>query len=261
VYLLAGEASSLLVDAGAPFDLEVLDAQLESLLGSGLPPVNYLFPTHTETNHSSGLGRLLDRFPDAVVVGDPTDLHLNFPRHADRVSDHPAGRELELGARGFIWLPAIFRDLPSTRWGFDCGSRVLFSGDGLAFTHYHMAGHCGHTAEESMAAAESLDVQSMTRLFSEAAFCWTRFVDAEAYIRALDDLVEQLDVRVIAPAHGLPITEPRTHPCPYPGRDPHRSEADGRGPAMIERCAVVGTRDSGAHDTDQLAKASGERHA
>lgn len=207
VYVVAGADASVVVEGGAPFDLDVIQTQLDQLLDDGLPPVRFLFPTHPETNHSSGVGDLLERFPYSVLIGDPTDFHLNFPQYLDRLSERAARVPIDLGGREFFWVPGIFRDLPSTRWGFDTGSRALFTGDGLAYAHYHNAGHCAHTAEESIAEADSLDVQAMMRMFAEAAFYWTRYIDIDVFIDRLDALLEELDVKIIAPTHGLPIAD------------------------------------------------------
>ncbi len=146
VYLVCGEESSLLVEAGHPQDLPALEAQLESLLARGVAPLT------------------------SLVIVD-----------------------------------AVIRDLPSTQWGFDSRRRVLFPGDGFAYSHYHQAGMCGSTAEE----APELALEDMTGLFAELALYWTRFTDMEPYIARLEALLARLDVALIAPTHGLPITDRR----------------------------------------------------
>ena len=86
---------------------------------------------------------------------------------------------------------------------------MLFPGDGFAYSHYHEDGHCGQTAEES----PSLDLPEMTALFAELALYWTRFQDLEPYIARLHELLDELDVRIVAPTHGLPIADlPRILP-------------------------------------------------
>jgi hypothetical protein len=80
---------------------------------------------------------------------------------------------------------------------------VLFPGDGFAYSHYHEDGHCGQTAEES----PSLDLPEMTALFAELALYWTRFHDLEPHIVRLLALLDDLDVRIVAPTHGLPIAD------------------------------------------------------
>lgn len=204
VYLVAGERASLLVEAGHPQDLPVIERQLEDLLAGGLPPLGYVFTTHQETPHAGGLGRLLDRYPGAVACGDVRDLHLIFPGHEDRLRPLAIEESIDLGGREFVCVEPVIFDLTSTRWGFDSGRRVLFCGDGFAYSHYHEDGHCGKVAEES----PSLDLPEMTALFAELALYWTRFVDLEPYIARLDGLLlDELAVELVAPTHGLPITD------------------------------------------------------
>ena len=47
----------------------------------------------------------------------------------------------------------------------------------------------------------------MTGLFAELALYWTRFSDMEPYIDRLTALLRDLDVDLIAPTHGLPISD------------------------------------------------------
>lgn len=206
VYLIAGDRDSALVEGGHPHDLEVLDGQLEELFAVGVPVPRYLFATHTETPHCAGFGRILARFPEAEVVGDVTDLHLISPEYADRMRPLAPGDSIDLGGTELRVVEAVFRDFIHTRWAFDTRSRVLFTGDGLAYSHYHEAGQCARVAEE----VPELDLPDMTALFSELAFYWTRFNDIEPYIARLDALVfDELEAVAIAPTHGLPVMDPK----------------------------------------------------
>ena len=205
VYLVSGTECSLLVEAGAPRDLPMIEAQLGALLDDA-PPLRYVFTTHTEAPHAAGVGRLLQRFPDVMVCGDVEDLHLIFPEYTDRMRQLAPGDELALGGTTFRVVEGVMRDMPRTRWGYDTARRSLFPGDGFAYAHYHRAGQCGKLAEE----VPTLDLPSMTALFSIAAFYWTRFVDIELYIERLAELVfSELVVDLVAPTHGLPISDVR----------------------------------------------------
>jgi hypothetical protein len=82
---------------------------------------------------------------------------------------------------------------------------VLFTGDGFAYSHYHLAGQCGNSAEE----ASDLELQDMTAVFGSAAFPWIRYVDIEPYIQAMERVLEDLAVGIVAPTHGLPVTDIR----------------------------------------------------
>jgi flavorubredoxin len=146
---------------------------------------------------------VLARHPEVEVCGDVRDFHLFFPGLTDRFRPMAVGESLDLGGTEFVIVEAAIRDLITTQWGFDTSRRVLFPGDGFAYSHYHEAGMCGHTAEE----APELALADMSGLFAELALYWTRFSDMEPHIAQLRGLLEELDVALIAPTHGLPITD------------------------------------------------------
>jgi flavorubredoxin len=113
------------------------------------------------------------------------------------------GDEIDLGGRSLMAVEPVIRDLRTTYWGFDTKERVLFPGDGFAYSHYHEDGHCGLVAEEAV----SLDLPDVSSTFADLALFWTKFADMNVYCDQLDRLIERLDVKVIAPTHGLPITD------------------------------------------------------
>jgi hypothetical protein len=83
---------------------------------------------------------------------------------------------------------------------------VLFPGDGFAYSHYHEDGHCGLIAEEAV----SLDLPDVSSTFADLALFWTKFADMNVYCDRLDHLIARLDVKIIGPTHGLPITDVKT---------------------------------------------------
>lgn len=200
-YLVAGRAAALLIETGHPRDAEATLTQVQRALERTGVPLRYIFTTHQETPHAGGLGYLLKHFPDAVVCGDVRDYHLVFPQHARRLRPLAAGDELDLGGTRIRVLHPVLKDLTSTLWAFDPLRRALFPGDGFAYSHYHGQRQCGRLAEE----VPDLPFAEMAGLFAEAALYWTRFVAIEPYIARLDALLDELDVRLIAPTHGLPI--------------------------------------------------------
>jgi flavorubredoxin len=206
-YLVVGDRHCALVEAGDTGFAEFILGQLEQLLARGLPDLRYVFVTHTEMAHAGGLGHLLDRFPDATVHGDVSDLHLVFPQFAERQHFAEPGERFDLGGTEIAVVESVFRDLVCSRWFFDTRSRVLFTGDGFAYGHYHADAACGHFVEE----APDLDMVHQMRRYGVTAFHWTQYVDIEPFIERLDELLlGELDVNAIAPGHGLPIGDPRT---------------------------------------------------
>ena len=113
------------------------------------------------------------------------------------------GDEIDLGGRTLMAVEPVIRDLRTTWWGFDTKESVLFPGDGFAYSHYHEDGHCGLIAEEAV----SLDLPDVSSTFADLALFWTKFADMNVYCDRLDHLIERLGVKVVAPTHGLPITD------------------------------------------------------
>lgn len=202
-FLVIGSDASLLVETGHPKDFHEIERQAGEVLSDSGPKLKYLFITHQETPHSGGLGRMLDRYPDLTVHGDVSDYHLAFPQYVDRLKHMEVGDVIDLGDRKFVAVEPVVRDLRTSLWGFDTGGRVLFPGDGFAYSHYHWDGHCGKVAEE----ATSLDLVDVSAVFAERALFWTKFTDMNIYVDKLEEMLEDLDVAVVAPTHGLPILD------------------------------------------------------
>lgn len=201
-FLVIGENASLLVETGHPKDFPHIERQLNELL-AGRPPLKYLFITHQETPHSGGLARVMSRYPEAVLCGDVSDYHYVIPQWVDRMQSMERGEEIDLGGRSFRVVEPVIRDLRTSWWGFETRDRVLFPGDGFAYSHYHEDGHCGLTAEEAI----SLDLPDVSSTFANLALFWTKFADMKKYTERLNEVLEELNVKMIAPTHGLPITD------------------------------------------------------
>ncbi len=206
-FLVAGDDASILVETGHPKDFPVIERHLSELFAQGIAPLKYLFVTHQETPHCGGLGRILKSFPDAILCGDVSDYHLAFPQYEHRMQWMKEGDEIDLGGRTLMAVEPVIRDLRTTWWGFDTRERVLFPGDGFAYSHYHEDGHCGLVAEEAV----SLDLPDVSSTFADLALFWTKFADMNVYCDRLDHLIERLGVKTIAPTHGLPITDVSDH--------------------------------------------------
>jgi hypothetical protein len=48
----------------------------------------------------------------------------------------------------------------------------------------------------------------MTGLFADLALYWTRFTDMRPYTERLAEMIDRRGVELIAPTHGLPISDP-----------------------------------------------------
>jgi hypothetical protein len=103
-----------------------------------------------------------------------------------------------------VFLEALLRDLPSSMWGYDTGSQTLFCSDGLGFGHYHDTGQCGKLAED----VPDLPIEQLIGEFLESSLYWTRLRSVAPHAERLRQLLGgDYPAKIIAPAHGSPITD------------------------------------------------------
>jgi flavorubredoxin len=110
-FLVAGETASVLVETGHPKDFPVIERHLSELFARGAPALKYLFVTHQETPHCGGLGRILQRFPEAILCGDVSDYHLAFPHYESRMRWMNEGDAIDLGGRSLMAVEPV---IPAT---------------------------------------------------------------------------------------------------------------------------------------------------
>lgn len=213
-YLVVGSERALLVDAGLPALWGELSRALDEILGDR--QLDWVIPTHPEVAHAGDLHRLLAKYPQLAVGGDVRDYHLYYPDLVERFHTLPAGTQLELGGGlRFTVLPALIKDLPNSVWGYESRSRVLFTADGISYTHHlppddaddddlvlHLPGECTLTSSELGAAPRPEQASFITR----ASLYWTRYVPMDRFFAAFAELRERHPVAILAPAHGNVVT-------------------------------------------------------
>lgn len=212
VFLLKGTKHTLLVDTGMPKFWGSMKAQLDAALDGR--QLDYLFPTHPESPHAANLPKILDRYPGCRVVGDTRDYALYHPGHADRLDPSKLGDEIDLGELKLTFIPAVFKDLPSTLWAYESTHQVMFVSDGFAFLHtgsavpedddpLHRPGECALNSSELIGGLTTEKGDFIVR----ASLYWSRFVEPELIFTQLRELFEKYPTKVIAPAHGNVIVD------------------------------------------------------
>ncbi|HEX4305915.1 MAG TPA: MBL fold metallo-hydrolase [Solirubrobacterales bacterium] len=210
LYALIGREHSLLVDTGLPSGWPTLERELDQVFGDRAP--TWIFPTHPEFPHSGNLQALLDRYPEAQVIGDMRDYHLFFPGIEARSTHVTPGHRLDLGGLSCEFVPAMLKDLPSTLWLYEATEQVLFAADGFSYFHrqpetedeeeddvpVHLAGECGLFVSEL---DSELDAEQAVMIIANA-LSWSRYVDAEPLFEIIEAFLVDHPVRLIAPAHG-----------------------------------------------------------
>jgi hypothetical protein len=200
---------SLLVDTGFPSTWASVEAHLDQLLGDR--ELDYVFPTHSEINHSGNLDKLLLKYPNAVVVGDMRDFPLYFPEWSHRMQMKRPGDVIDLGAGVRVtFLEALFKDLPNTLWLYEESQRAMFVADGFAYSHNppppgidsdqptHLPGQCGLTSSEM----PPITVEQMSFIL-KAALNWSRYVDVRPVFEEMADMFEnRYPTDIVLPGHG-----------------------------------------------------------
>lgn len=199
-YLITGSQATMLVDTGHPaFWGGYREALYKALDGR---PLDYVMPTHSEIPHAGSLTLLHREWPGLTVVGNTQDYHLfhpAVPASAYQPMMRDGEQTIDLGDRRVMVMSALFKDLGNTVWAFDDGARVLFPADAFAYLHWHSEDACGLTLEE-------LDVPPEPENF-QFIISGVQYRDMNAKVDAFAALMERLDVRVLAPAHGTVMTD------------------------------------------------------
>jgi hypothetical protein len=212
VFLLLGSEKTLMVDTGHPEKWAETRADLEHILNGR--PLDYIFPTHTETPHAGNLPKLLRLYPDAKVVGDTRDWHLLVPQSEGRLIDLRAGESVDLGGgQRFIVMDSLIKDLPQTQWAYDTKNRILFVADGFSYTHnaplfegeipIHQKGQCSKLLSEW---PHDPIPQQVEGVMMRALYIM-RFINLEKVVDRLPELFERYPTDIIGPAHGCVIDD------------------------------------------------------
>ncbi len=218
-YLIVGTEKTVLVDTGHPAHWPAIERALDRARGGRT--VDYVMPTHPEMPHAGNLPHLIEKFPDIQVIGDVRDYHLYFPGIEGNLTSLPLHTELDLGGRTFTILPAVWRDLPSTQWGYDSGARCTFVADGFGYSHHHLEGECALLSKE----LPEVPDPEQTRFVNERALYWTKHVDSQESIVRLTELFERHPSDLVAPAHGSVINNMEVIlPVMYHGMNKQRGQ-------------------------------------
>jgi len=190
-YLIRGEKTAL-IDAVDPEMTGLLLANLESLKVNHL---DYVISQHAEQDHSGGLAEVLERYPEAVVLGSPRcrDLLIDFGlATADRISPVADGQVLPLGGKTLQFISAPWVHWPDTIFTYLKEDRVLFPCDFLG----------SHLASSDLYASQDA-YQPAKRYYAEIMMPFRTSI--QKHLARIDGL----EVEIIAPSHGPLYDRPR----------------------------------------------------
>jgi len=184
-YLVKGSEKTALLDTDEPHLIDELLKQLESV-----DRVDYVISHHAEQDHSGGIPKILEMFPQAKVVTNPKakemllDL-LEIPEESFWVVED--GSKLSLGNKTLRFLYTPWVHWPETMVTYLEEDRVLFSCD---FFGSHIA------PSDLFVENEALALDAAKRYYAEIMMPLRMIIG-----KNLEKLAP-LDIAMIAPSHG-----------------------------------------------------------
>ena len=188
-YIVKGEKTALIDLVKVPFVDEFLKKVEEATDFN----IDYIVMNHIEPDHSSSIVRLLEKVPNAqIFCSNKASGMLNtLYRITDNITVVGEGETLDLGGRVLTFYMDPLVHWPETMITYDNQEKVLFSCD--AFGSYKALdfGLFDDQCDPDIFYEETI------RYFSNIVAKYVKYVK-----RAMDKLGE-LDIKIIAPAHGL----------------------------------------------------------
>jgi len=191
-YLVVDQKVAL-IDAVKGLYFHAFLRKVQDLLRAG-QTIDYFVINHIEPDHSGAIRSLLEVFPDLQVVGNRKTLEFLEHLHGvtDRIRVVEEGSELDLGRHKLRFRITPMVHWPETMLTYDPETRVLFSGD--VFGGY---GNLEGGIFDDEASDLRFFEDEMLRYFSNVLGKFGPMVE-----KALER-VRDLEVAVVAPAHGL----------------------------------------------------------
>lgn len=191
-YLLRGEENTVLIDTVDP---KMADVLVENLRELGVEKLDYVVTNHAEQDHSGSLPRVLELYPDAVVVCSPRcrDLlvdHLHIPEDGFMIVKDGEALLLEEWTLKFLHTPWVH--WPETMCTYLEEEKILFSCDFFG----------SHLATSEIFADPLAIYEPAKRYYAEI------MMPFRPTIRRNLEKIERLGPEMIAPSHGPLYDDP-----------------------------------------------------
>ena len=193
-YLIQGSEKTALID---PVDESMVDVLLGNLGALGIKKIDYIIAQHAEQDHSGGLKRLLEIYPDARVLGSAKclDLLKEFGLvDNDRVQEAKDGEKLSLGDKSLEFIHAPWVHWPDTIFTYLAQERILFTCD---FLGSHLA------TSDLFAVDEAAVYKAAKRYYAEIMMPFRQNINRHLA------RIEDLQIDIIAPSHGPLYNRPK----------------------------------------------------
>jgi len=185
-YVVCGGEKTALIDTADPPMAEALIEKIEAL---GLDHLDYVVANHAEQDHSGSIPAVLEQFPEAKVVCTPRcrELlidHLRVPAEKFEIAEDKMA--LSLGGKTLEFLYTPWVHWPETMSTYLQEEKTLFSCDFFG----------SHYATSDLFADERIIYEPAKRYYAEI------MMPFRAIIRKNLEIVDALDLEMIAPSHG-----------------------------------------------------------
>ncbi len=193
-YLIRGSEKTALIDAVDPSKEGELLSNLEEL---GVESIDYIISHHAEQDHSGGIPAVMRRYPNAKVVTNPKckgmliDHLLLSEEDFIEVED---GGTLSLGNKTLEFIYAPWVHWPETMLTYLREDRILFTCD---FLGSHLA------TSELYVHDEAAVLRAAKRYYAEIMMPFRNKIQKHL------EVVEKLDIDIIATSHGPIYDNPR----------------------------------------------------
>ncbi len=188
-YVVKGEKTALIETVKIPFVDEFLN-KVEEVTSFD---IDYIILNHIEPDHSSSLTRLLEKVPNATILCSKKaeDMLNSLYRITENIRVVGEGDTLDLGGRILTFYMDPLVHWPETMITYDNQEKILFSCD--AFGSYKALdfGIFDDDCDPDIFFEETI------RYFSNIVAKYVKYVK-----KAMEKL-GALDIKIIAPAHGL----------------------------------------------------------
>lgn len=193
-YLIRGSEKTALIDA---VDETMTETLLENLQSLSVRSIDYIIAQHAEQDHSGGLKKLIEAYPDAKVLGSARclDLLVEFGLiHRDKALEAKDGEKIYLGGKSLEFISAPWVHWPDTIFTYLPEDRILFTCDFLG----------SHLAESSLFASDEVLLYACAKRYYAQIMMPFRSAVKRHLAR-----IESLPLDIIAPSHGPVHNRPR----------------------------------------------------
>ncbi len=206
-YVIMGSQKTIMVDPGHFGLWYSADGQLDAVLKGR--QLDYVYVSHQEIPHTGNLGRLLQKYPGAVALGDVRDYHLFHPEvDLDRLQPMKHGDKVSLGDRDIVFLDAIWKDLSGTMYVYDTKLKLMYTPDIFGHIHYEHENVCStmlHEMPDDLA-------ESIMKRPGIGPIYGLKARDQKLRAQAFRNMLKKYPVEIITSGHCSPIMGPRLQP-------------------------------------------------